>query len=100
MTNIKEILTRYGYGKLMENYTDDEAYQLVAKELLGNIDLTKSFEENEADLKAMFYERNGLSIHFFITNPTDIKLLYDLFQAWSEKWSCSRRGSKSSTLTF
>jgi hypothetical protein len=94
MTSIRQVLSKYGYAKLLDGFkTDEDAYETVAKELLGDIDMSLPFSENESELRRLFYEKNGISMYLIITRSSDVQLMYELFQK-------ELVGMKTSTLSF
>lgn len=74
---LKTILARNGYGKLTQELSEKETIDMIKDEILDeDLDLSKSFEQNEQIIYNKFYDKNWVSI-YTIFSKDDTKSLYE-----------------------
>ena len=65
-SKLKSILQRNGYGKIMEELSQQQAIDMIKDEILDeDLDLNRSFEENEKVIYDKFYDKTGLVFTLF-----------------------------------
>ena len=74
--NLKTILSRNGYGKLAHELTEEQTIDMINDEILDeDLDLNRTFEQNEQIIYNKFYDKNWVSI-YTIFSKDDVRDLY------------------------
>ena len=73
---LKTILSRNGYGKLTQELTEKQTIDMIKDEILDeDLDLSKSFEQNEQIIYKKFYDKNWVSV-YSVFSKDDVRDLY------------------------
>ena len=77
---LTKILIRNGYQKVITEISEAEIVEMIREELsTGDLDIKKSYNDNEEQIKSSFYSKNWVSINV-VFSESDIEELYNLIQ--------------------
>ena len=78
---LKIILTKNGYGQIITELTEKQIIQMIKDDILSDdLDITKSFDENQQIIYDKFYDKQWVSI-YRIFSEDDIRKLYVCIQS-------------------
>ena len=82
---LKSILLRNGYGRLLEELSRQQAIDMIKDEILDeDLDLNRSFDENEKVIYDKFYDKNWVSI-YTIFSKEDVREMYTCIKELVQK---------------